>query len=128
MNRLLLLLPALAALLLSAHFYRAGSLVLTVAALSIIGLLLVPRPWAARAAQVAMLAGAVEWLHTLVVLVSYRIALQQPTLRLALILLAVAAFTAACALVFQQRSLRAWYGFDRPAGLRLTGRETSRPA
>jgi hypothetical protein len=109
MKRWLLLLPALAALLLAAHFYRAGNLYLVAAAVGVIALLAVPRPWAARIVQGALIIGAVEWLRTLAAFAAYRIAMDQPYLRLTVILLAVAAFTAACALVFRQRALRSMY-------------------
>jgi hypothetical protein len=113
MHRLLLGLPVVAALLLVAHFYRAGSLLLAVAAALTIALLAVPRPWAARAVQGILLLGAVEWLRTLAAFAAHRIAMDQPYLRLTVILLAVAAFTAACALVFRQPGLRGLYRLPR---------------
>jgi len=105
----LLVLPSLAAILLAAHFYRAGQLVLAALSVGALALLAVPRPWAARVLQVALLAGAVEWLRTLALFASTRMAMGQPYLRLALILVAVAAFTAASAVVFQQSALRRRY-------------------
>jgi hypothetical protein len=56
--------------------------------------------------QVALPVGAVEWLRALAALLAQRLSLGQPDLRLAPILLAVAAFSAAAALVFRHRSLR----------------------
>jgi len=105
----LLVLPSLAATLLAAHFYRAGQLALAVFAVGALVLLAVPRPWAARVLQVALLAGALEWLRTLALFASARMAAGQPYLRLALILLAVAAFTAASAAVFQHSRVRRRY-------------------
>jgi hypothetical protein len=105
----LLVLPSLAAILLAAHFYRAGQLVLAALSVGALVLLAVPRPWAARALQVALLAGALEWLRTLALFASARMAMGQPYLRLALILVAVAAFTAASATVFQQSAVRRRY-------------------
>lgn len=109
MHRLLLLLPALASLLLAAHFYRAGSVALTLLSLALLALLAIPRPWAARTLQLALVIGAIEWLHTLAGFAGQRVALGQPYLRLTLILLAVAAFTAASGAVLQHTRLRRRY-------------------
>lgn len=95
------LLPVfLSALVLAAHFLRAGSLVPMALALATPFLLLVPRPWAARTVQAGLLVGAVIWLRALTGFVHYRQAMGQPWTRLAVILGAVALFTAASALVF----------------------------
>ena len=105
----LLIFPSLAATLLAAHFYRAGQVTLAALSVAALFLLAVPRAWAARALQVALLVGAFEWLRTLFVFASDRASVGQPFLRLTLILLAVAAFTAASAAVFQQSALRQRY-------------------
>ncbi len=99
-------LPFLALLLLAAHFYRADLAPLALASALLTVLLAVPRPWAARTVQVALVAGAIEWLRTLAALAAARLSLGQPYLRLALILGAVAAFTLLAAWVFHQRALR----------------------
>lgn len=106
---LLTLLPAAASLLLAAHFYRAGSLLFAAVSVALIGLLAVPRAWAARAVQIALVVGAVEWLRTLAAFAAARVASGQPYLRLTLILLAVAIFTAASAAVFRHPRLRQRY-------------------
>ncbi len=113
---LLMLPPALAALVLAAHFHRAGDLLLTLAAGALALLLCVPRRWAARLVQVGLLAGALEWLRTAAALVAARQAMGQPFLRLALILGAVALFTALAAAVFRARPLRRRYRLDPAAG------------
>ncbi|MGE5162241.1 MAG: hypothetical protein ACM3O5_12095 [Betaproteobacteria bacterium] len=105
----LLVLPSIAALLLAAHFYRAGQVALAALSVGALVLLAVPRPWAARVLQLALLAGAIEWLRTLALFASARMAMGQPYFRLTLILVAVAAFTAASAAVFQQSALRRRY-------------------
>jgi hypothetical protein len=105
----LLILPSLAAVLLAAHFYRAGQLALAALSVGALVLLAVPRPWAARTLQLALLAGALEWLRTLALFAATRISIGQPYLRLTLILVAVAAFTAASAVVFQQAAVRRRY-------------------
>ncbi len=76
------LLPVVLSLLvLGAHFLRAGNLVLIAAALVLLALLAVRRPWAARVVQVALVLGALEWMRTLVQLASFRAQTGQPYLR-----------------------------------------------
>jgi hypothetical protein len=106
----LLALPAFALLLLAAHFYRTGLLPLAVLCLAFIGLLAVPRAWAARAVQIALVAGGLEWLRTLAAFVIERVAAGQPYLRLVAILLFVALFTVGAAVVFRSYPLRVRYG------------------
>ena len=105
----LLLLPALALSLLGAHFYRAAAWPLVGLCVVLAVLLAWPRAWVARLVQAALVLGALEWLWTALWLVQQRLALGQPWLRLALILGAVAVFTAASALVFRSVALRARY-------------------
>lgn len=112
MTFLQLLPVGLAALVLAAHFLRAGNLLLLAATLSLIVLMLVRRSWAARLVQLGLFLGTVEWLRTLIVLVSVRRQSGQPFTRLALILGAVAALTAASALVFRTRTLRRHFRGD----------------
>jgi hypothetical protein len=104
-----LILPLLALLLLAAHFYRADWLSLAALSVALAPLLAVPRPWAARTLQVALVLGAIEWLRTLSAFAAMRMAVGQPVLRLVLILVAVTAFTLLAAWVFQHRALRARY-------------------
>ena len=106
----LLVFPSLAAILLAAHFYRADQFVLAALSVAALVLLAIPRAWAARALQFVLVAGALEWLRTLAMFASARMAMGQPYLRLTLILLAVAAFTAGSAIVFRQSALRRRYG------------------
>jgi len=110
----------LSLLLLAAHFYRAQNTVLAVAALLLVALLLVRKAWAARVVQVGLGLGTLEWLRTLVVFAQERMAMGQPWLRLALILGAVAAFSALATMVFRQPKVRARFGLqsrvpDNPA-------------
>lgn len=108
-----LVLPVLACLLLAAHFFRADLLLLAAASALMPLLLAVPRPWAARAMQLVLVLGALEWLRTLAAFSAERIAMGQPYLRLMAILLAVALFTAASALVFRNARLRQRYRLPR---------------
>ena len=90
-------LVVLSAVLLAAHFSRAGLLPLAVAAL-LLPLLLLPRgAVVARVLQVALALGALEWLLTLAELVSDRRAAGRPFVRLAAILGSVALVTAVAA-------------------------------
>src|SRR4051812_868670 len=98
---------AFAFILLAAHFHRAAMLASEVLAVMAIGLLFVRQAWAARTLQLLLVLGAVEWLRTLAVLVQERQAQHAPFLRLAAILGCVAVATAACALVFRGRVVRA---------------------
>ncbi len=109
MNFVRLLPAVISFLLLAAHFYRAGWLVLAGACLAMPLLLLLQRTWVPRLFQVLLLLGALEWLRTLYLFAAMRIAFGEPWTRLAVILGAVALFTALSALVFRSRGLRAYY-------------------
>jgi hypothetical protein len=102
--------PAVAFLLLAAHFLRAQNIVVATACVLIVSLVFVRRPWAARVMQAALLLGSLEWLLATIVLVRARIGMGEPYLRAALILGAVGLVTAGAALVFETRRLRARYG------------------
>lgn len=106
----LLILPTLALALLGAHFYRAGTWpAVGVCVALVILLLLWRRPWVPRLLQAGLALGTLEWLWTTVLLAQQRLALGQPWQRMAMILLAVAVFTAASALVLNQRRVRQRY-------------------
>jgi hypothetical protein len=62
-----------------------------------------------RLLQVLLLLGALEWLRTLYMFAQMRIAFEQPWTRLAIILGAVALFTALSGLVFRTKTLRKRY-------------------
>jgi hypothetical protein len=108
----------LAALLLAAHFYRAGALGFAAVAVASLALLRVRRPWAARAMQAGLAVGAAEWLRTLASFAALRMSLGQPYARMALILGTVALVTLLASLAFETRAMRARYGLrqrDRAA-------------
>lgn len=107
-----LLLPVLACVLLAAHFFRADLLALAVLCAALPLVLAVPRPWAARAIQVVLVLGVFEWLRTLAVFAAERLSMGQPVVRLAAILIAVALFTGASALVFRARTVAARYRLE----------------
>ena len=110
MNALRLLPVILSFLLLGAHSYRAGQLELTLLCVALPLLLLIRKQWVPILFQVLLVLGALEWLRSLYHFVAMRIAWNEPWTRLAIILLAVAAFTALSGLVFRSKSLRARYG------------------
>jgi hypothetical protein len=115
MTSLSLAAPMVAFLLLAAHFFRADNqLGLWVSLLAIV-LIFVRRPWAARALQVLLVLGSLEWLRSAVTLIHARGELGQPFLRLSLILGAVFLLTALSALVFQTSRLRAYFKLDPEA-------------
>ena len=103
---------ALSLLVLGAHFLRAGDPVLLLVVLVLLAFLAVPRRWAARTVQVALLLGTLEWLRTLVQRGSERITFGQPYGRLVIILGAVAAVTALSALVFRSAAVRRRFRLD----------------
>lgn len=105
----LLFAPALAFVVLAAHFHRAGQTALSAASLTLLAVLTLPRPWAARVVQVGLVLAALEWLRTAAALISLRLSLGQPYLRLALILGAVALLTAACLVLFRTERVRRYF-------------------
>ena len=111
-----LVVPALALLLLAAHFMHAGLEPVAAVSILLIGLLFVPRPWAARTLQGVLVAGAIEWLLTAWNLAEARMAHGQPYLRMLLILGAVAVFTLAAAALFQLGAVQARFGLGRRPG------------
>lgn len=113
MNFLRLLPPAIALLLLAAHFWRAQWWPLAIVCVALVGVLALQRSWAARLVQTALMLGSIEWLRTLAALVAARMAMGQPYARMTLILGAVAVATFAAALVFRSRALRERYNLGR---------------
>jgi hypothetical protein len=109
MNAIRLLPVILSLLLLAAHFYRAGQVVVTALCLALPLLLLLRKSWVPRLFQVLLVLGALEWLRALYGFAAMRIAFGEPWTRLALILGAVALFTGLSGLVFRNRKLRARY-------------------
>jgi hypothetical protein len=107
-----LVLPALSLLALGAHFLRAGAALPMLVALGALGLLLVRRRWAARAAQVVLVLGTLEWIRATIVLTGERMSEGLAYGRMVGILGGVAALTALSALVFRSGALRRWFRVD----------------
>ena len=104
-----LALPALALLLLAAHFFRAGLMPLAAACVVLPALLAVRSPWSARVLLVALSLGTLEWLRTAWVFAGARAALGEPYARLLVILGSVALMTALAAWLLRSRAARAHF-------------------
>lgn len=107
-----LLAPALALVLLAAHFYRAAAWPLLLLTVALLPLLALRRPWVPRLLQWALLAAAAEWLWTAAMLAQQRLALGQPWQRMTFILGGVALLTLASAAVFRGVGPRRHYQGD----------------
>ncbi len=94
-------------LVLAAHFLRSGQPLLVLALLAAPLLLLARETWATRVLQGALLLGALEWVRTLVTLTSARVDAGEPFLRMALILIVVAAVAVLSALSLSHRTAAA---------------------
>ncbi len=109
MNAIRLLPVILSMMILAAHFFRAGLIPLVILTILLLVLLFLRKSWVARLMQTALFMGAFEWIRTGAVLIDTRSALDQPWMRLAIILGAVALFTGGSALLFNLRSLKNRY-------------------
>jgi hypothetical protein len=110
-KKVLLYIPVVLSLVaLGAHFMRYGNSIGVFAALLLIGLLFIRRPWVARLMQVVLVLGTLEWLRTMYELGHMRALHGQPYGRMLVILGVVAAVTLLAALLFESKSLRQIYG------------------
>jgi hypothetical protein len=115
MNFLRLLPVLISFLLIAAHFFRAGQTVIVVLLLCLLLLLMVRNVWVPRVIQLVVVLAALEWLRTLYAIAIVRIQLGEPWSRMAMILGAVALFTALSGLVFRTKALRARYSEPKRA-------------
>ncbi len=99
------LMAVVAALLAAAHFSRAGQWALSVLSLAAPLLLALPGRWPVRLLQARLLGAAAEWVRTAARLTAGRVAAGESWLRLAAILVTVAAVTVIAAWL-QSRTLR----------------------
>ena len=97
------------ALLIAAHFYRAGLVVFAGLALLCTLLLFVRKKWAAQALISLLILGAIEWLHTLYVLVGKYQMHGIDWHRMVVIIGGVGIFTLASSLVFLIPAMRRRY-------------------
>jgi hypothetical protein len=110
---LILLVPVfLSFLLLGAHFLRANDLVLVGVCLAAPLVLVFRRWWAARAVQVLLILGALEWVWTMYRIMEVRMAMGMPWGRMAMIMGGVALFTVGSAGVFLIRRVGRVYFRD----------------
>ena len=112
----LLVLPALALLLLAAHFFHAGAGLVAAICILLITLLFVPRAWAGRVLQVVLALGVIEWILTAYTLAQVRMQHGDPYVRLVVILGGVALLTAVAVALFQHPAMRARFGFGGERG------------
>lgn len=110
--------PVIGFLLLVAHFFRAENHTAMILSFFMTGLIFVRRPWAARAVQIGLALGSVEWLRATISLVIARHDMGEPFLRLAMILGGVFLFTVFSVLMFQTHRIRAHFGFARVPNLK----------
>ncbi|MEQ8225949.1 MAG: hypothetical protein ABRQ37_26795 [Candidatus Eremiobacterota bacterium] len=89
----------ISSLLIGAHFFRWGYYPLVIVSLLFPLLLAVRRTWATGVVQLLLLLAGIEWIKTLILLVSVRRATGMPWTRLSVILGSVAAFTIASAIM-----------------------------
>ena len=113
MKSLLYVPIVLSLIALGAHFMRDGNQLGVAGSLVLIALLVVRRVWVARVVQAALILGAIEWLLTLYELIEWRAIQGVPASRAIVILGCVAAVTACSSLLFQSKTLKRIYGFDR---------------
>ena len=114
MKKILLLVPVVISILVfGAHFMRYGNFVGVFAALVLIALLFVRQPWVARVMQVVLVLGVLEWLRTMYELAHVRALHGQSYGRMLAILGVVAALTLCSALVFQSKTLKKMYRFEK---------------
>ena len=109
MNFLLLFPAIISLLILGAHYYRSGVMILVMIAALLPSLLFYRKAWVARLMQAVLVLGMIEWVRTLFILVDMRRALGQPWTRLAIIIGTVALFSGCSALLFQSKRLRKRY-------------------
>lgn len=114
MTKTLFFVPIVLSLaVLGAHFLRFGSYLGVFAALLLIALLFLRKPWVARLMQVVLVLGALEWLRTAYELGQMRALQGEPYGRMLVILGVVAAVALCSALLFQSKTLREMYGLGR---------------
>jgi hypothetical protein len=116
----------LSLLLLASHFLRAGRPGFVGILLLCLVFLAVRRAWAARAIQVTLVLGALEWTRTLFQLMAWRAQAGQSSLRLVIILGSVALLTGLSALIFRTARMRERYQLvPRRSSPRVTESESS---
>ena len=103
--RFLRLIPAILSIsVLSAHFFRAQSIIPTLVSLSLLPLVFYNGTWSRNLVRICLAIGSIEWLRTMLVLVMQREAMGLPWVRMAMILLAVVCFTMTSAFLLKPQA------------------------
>jgi len=92
-------------LLLSAHFSRLGISILSLIFLLLPFLLLIKKQWIAILIKITLIIGTLEWLRALIYYISQRQAINEPYLRLVIIIGSVALFTGLSILSFRNNKV-----------------------
>jgi hypothetical protein len=103
-------------LLIAAHFYRSGSLLLTTVSLAFLLLLLARSHWVPRLVSLFLLLSAAEWLRTMLVFIGQYQEADRSWTRLAVILTVVSLFTALSSLAFKTTAMKKRYISTRQSG------------
>ena len=96
-------------LLLSAHFSRIDLFVLSIICLLIPFLLFIKHGWVVRLTQIVLIIGSLEWIRSMFIYINQRQTLDEPYVRLVIIIGIVALFTGLSALVFRNQVLKERY-------------------
>jgi hypothetical protein len=102
---------AIAALLLGAHFFRAGNFLLVALCLATPLLFLYKKRWSLILLQLAAYGATASWLQAALQLVQFRQQAARPWAAAAVILVAVALFTLVAGLLMNSRCMRERYPF-----------------
>jgi hypothetical protein len=102
--------------LIAAHFYRSGSLLLTAVSLALPLLLFARNHWVPRLVSLFLLLSAAEWLRTMLVFIGQYQEADRSWTRLAIILTVVSLFTALSSLAFKTTAMKKRYITKRQSG------------
>lgn len=96
-------------LILSAHFFREGEIVLTAVYLFLPFLLFIKNRWSIIFLRIFSYGGVIIWLQTIYVLAFARISMGEPWLKMAIILGAVTVFTLYAGLLLNSKKMKSKY-------------------
>jgi hypothetical protein len=117
-----IILVIIASLMTAAHFFRHYNYPLMAISLLVPFLLLIKKRWVLTVIQLLALAGAGVWINTIVVIARMRMHYGEPWKRMAVILGAVALFTAGSGLLLNLKKVRDKYPTgDKETSSPLTG-------
>ena len=96
-------------LILSAHLSRGDLFIPSMLFLILPLLLLIKKQWVVRLIQIVLVIGSLEWIRSMFIYLNQRQAIDEPYLRLVIIIGIIALFTGLSALVFRNQSLKKLY-------------------